>query len=393
MKVTKYSNRKRPWAADYTVINIVSDQKVEKRKRCFFLTKSEAERYLEQMILEYQAALKRPHHKSHSLAEAAQLYLDQHFVRKSKSYKVNEAQRLEYWMAVLGEHRKLEEILPHEIDDVLNALLDAGRAHTTVSKYRALFANFWKFCMKRQLVQHNIVLDVIEVKKRPKRIVKALTEDECNALMAHMSLPARRCFLLLLHLGVRAGELFGGLRKTRRPMMVEDVDWEHDAVHIFSNEAEGYTKGYAERWVPLDDVSRAIFEEAGSGFVVGDADFWWFRHQLETAAERCGIGHANMHQLRHTFCSMQLAAGIPEHVVSAWLGHKDSTITKRYSHLNRVLSEEYRNKILIGESALALVPRNPRIRKHKTPDFALEIKGFTSTSTASPTGFEPVYPP
>lgn len=383
MRVGFTNKKKSPWVADYQVVAVEAGQKISKRVRRYFRTKSEAKDCCDEMTRKYLADLEKPIISTSTIQSVAQMYLDHHFVRKSPNYKSNEAQRLEYWLAVLGPARSPMSIEVTEIENVLSTLLAAGRAHSTVAHYRAIFGSFWKFCLKRKFVDFDIMTDVMEIKKRPKRIIRALTDDQCNQLMAHMGLAAKRCILLFLHLGLRAGELFGDETKGRRPMCVEDVDWDKDAVLVFSNEQEGETKGHAERWLPLDDVTRTIFREAGSGPVVGDAEYWWFRDQMEKAAQRSGLGHATIHQLRHTFCSMNLANGVPEAVVSSWLGHKDSSITKRYTHLNEVLNEEYRDKITIGEMGLAPVPRFSTPSETTTPDFLMEIRGLQKNDLRS----------
>lgn len=51
-------------------------------------------------------------------------------------------------------------------------------------------------------------------------------------------------------------------------------------------------------------------------------------------AERAGIGHWHLHELRHTGASLMLAGGTPLHVVSEVLGHASIAVTKDvYGHL------------------------------------------------------------
>ncbi|MGM9627346.1 MAG: tyrosine-type recombinase/integrase [Faecousia sp.] len=42
----------------------------------------------------------------------------------------------------------------------------------------------------------------------------------------------------------------------------------------------------------------------------------------------------NFHSLRNTFASRRRADGIPEHVISAMLGHKNETTTEKYMRID-----------------------------------------------------------
>jgi integrase len=58
----------------------------------------------------------------------------------------------------------------------------------------------------------------------------------------------------------------------------------------------------------------------------------WYR--VAMAAKRAGIAHCCVHDLRHTYGSMLIAAGADVTYVQRQMGHSDPTVTlKRYAGL------------------------------------------------------------
>jgi len=56
--------------------------------------------------------------------------------------------------------------------------------------------------------------------------------------------------------------------------------------------------------------------------------------RFATLCEAAGLGHRNLHQLRHSAATIMLAQGVPLHEVSEVLGHSSVTVTKDvYGHL------------------------------------------------------------
>jgi len=56
-------------------------------------------------------------------------------------------------------------------------------------------------------------------------------------------------------------------------------------------------------------------------------------HAFHKALEKAGLPRIRIHDLRHSFASNLVTAGVPLNVVQELLGHKDIHMTMVYAHL------------------------------------------------------------
>ena len=161
-----------------------------------------------------------------------------------------------------------------------------------------------------------------------------------HAGLRRMGIMDRAWFLLMLHSGLRTGEV--------RRMRQADLDLDGQRVRIEQS------KGLKDRIVPLSPATvtalRAYLDLRGPA----DSDHVFiYRHQplsvsycyerLRTYAARCGL-RVTPHQLRHSCATLLLNAGAPILTVQTVLGHKHIDTTLGYARLydGTVAADYYR---------------------------------------------------
>jgi integrase len=173
-------------------------------------------------------------------------------------------------------------------------------------------------------------------------IPDTLSDEELHSFLKsfNQSTPiGRRDFamaLCLCRLGLRANEV-ASLRR-------EDVNWHAKTLHLRQ------TKSRRARVLPLpSDVAQAIAEYLLKGRPDTPVKglFVWHqapcceaqgsslvRRAMRRAFERCGLGHARVHILRHTVATRMHRHGIGLKAIADLLGHQSLDTTACYTRVN-----------------------------------------------------------
>jgi integrase len=135
---------------------------------------------------------------------------------------------------------------------------------------------------------------------------------------------------------------YSGVRlEEARCVLWKHVDFDRGIMLVTGN-ATG-TKNSSERTIPLFPALRALLE----GFTKEDRkanspvfDIYTAKEVLRTASKAIGLPkgeHFRHHDMRHFFCSNAIELLIPDHVIAAWLGHKDGGVLVKttYGHLRK----------------------------------------------------------
>lgn len=187
-----------------------------------------------------------------------------------------------------------------------------------------------------------------------RKLTAALTGQPGNQLAALALRLQRAC-------GLRIGEL---------------LDLELDCVHEI-DEAGAWLKVPlgkmdTERMVPLDEETVAVIDEIIAIRSPGrpimhpryrrPAQFLFTHHgrrlaqaalraELDRAAESAGLGHVTSHQLRHTYATALVNAGVSLQALMALLGHVSAEMSLRYGKLfDATVRDEYNRALTLAKT-------------------------------------------
>jgi integrase len=166
--------------------------------------------------------------------------------------------------------------------------------------------------------------------QRPLRVnnrrLRYLSLEEMERLLAGADDVLRPILIAALHTGFRRSELFG--------LTWQDVDFKRGVIRVL------HTKNGERRELPMTDTLRDTLQhlprrlnsdqvfpgKTGHGLVD-------IRKRFHRTLREAGIEGFVFHDLRHTFASHLVMAGVDLMTVKEFLGHKDIKMTLRYAHL------------------------------------------------------------
>ena len=167
--------------------------------------------------------------------------------------------------------------------------------------------------------------------KEPEGRTRWLTVEEIGRLVAACNPYVRPAVVSTLNTGVRRQELLG--------LKVADLDF---ARRILTLQA-AFTKNGERRSIPMN----ATLTETLRPLIIGKAldaavfesrkgePYRSLRTAFATACRKAGITDFRWHDLRHTYASHLVMAGVDLATVKELLGHKSIEMTLRYSHLSQ----------------------------------------------------------
>lgn len=162
----------------------------------------------------------------------------------------------------------------------------------------------------------------------------------------------------------------------------ELLDLELDCIHEIPGQGSWLKvplgKLNSERMIPVDDEVLTLVDRITTIRSCGrpmihprtgaPADFLFTHHgkrlsqnavreELKRAAQTAGLEHITPHQLRHTYATALINAGVSLQALMALLGHVSSQMSLRYAHLfDHTVRTEYERALDLAKSHIGALP-------------------------------------
>ncbi len=284
-----------------------------------------------------------------TFGEAAEQYLASRSTKKAATLRNYRNYLKNYLQPVFG-NIQISCIKESEVEYFLNELFKTERiikkkeknGHVTVrtEKMTAKHCNdivrFAKaVCnvqLKRENIRRNPFTDVelLRETESRKRVIDPMRMPDIEKALAALPVHWRPLFTILALTGMRTGEAFA--------LRWKDIDWEHRTLSISRNRVKGIeddtkTKSSA-RDILLTQRVMNTFNELKKRKVCGLNDYIFVRlngmpfdryvdDPWRRALKKAGIRHRPSIQLRHSYISNCLEAGIDVGFIAKQVGHKN----------------------------------------------------------------------
>lgn len=167
----------------------------------------------------------------------------------------------------------------------------------------------------------------VKLHREENRRLRYLSTEEIRRLIAAAAPHLRPIIIFALNTGCRRGEILN--------LTWDRVDLRHGFIYLTE------TKSGKAREIPINQTLRAVLEKLPRRI---DSDLVFFnpetggrwqelKRSFATACRIAKIQDFRFHDLRHTFASHLVMAGVDLTTVSRLLGHASLTMTLRYAHL------------------------------------------------------------
>ena len=219
----------------------------------------------------------------------------------------------------------------------------------TVNRLLATLKHMFTKAVEWEMVEKKILDKIRRVKLIPEhnRRLRFLSHDECQTLIEKCDPHLRPIVITALNTGMRKGEILS--------LKWDQVDLKHGFILL------EVTKNGERKEIPINEMLRQTLE-ALPRHIKSPYVFWQgeegnpyqdVKRSFNSALKRAGIKDFKFHDLRHTFASHLVMAGVDLTTVKELLGHKSITMTLRYAHLapsHKVKAVDILDKTLNGKS-------------------------------------------
>ena len=239
------------------------------------------------------------------------------------------------------------------IRDWMESLMDKGNTASTINKKLSALRSFYRFSLKRGLVEKDPA-HVVTGPKKSKPLPQFLREGEMDKLLDQLEwgndykdVRARTILLLLYEAGLRRSELIGlndsNIDFNERQLKVTGKRNKQRIIPFGEELAEALSKYIAMRDEQFENSEGAVFLDDKGGRITGAQVYNIVRKNLSLVTS---LKKRSPHVLRHSFATAMLNNGAGLESIKNLLGHESVSTTEIYTHttfeqLKRVYKEAH----------------------------------------------------
>jgi integrase len=250
-------------------------------------------------------------------------------------------------------HLALSDVTADHCEEFIVAQLEAGRGAAAIQLSLGLLRRMLDRAVKERKIPFSPALatqaPAYEAPERP-----VWTDDQARTFLTYADRDRLAGgWWLVLH-GLRRGEILG--------LQWEDIDFAHGLLTIHQARVRSGKETYIEktksergnRTLPIPDQllhrlselklrQEIEAQEAGpaytfSGYAVADEAGLpvapeWFSRRWRYLVRGAGLPAIRLHDGRHASNTLLAAAGVPDHIRAAWLGHTTAVNNSVYTHV------------------------------------------------------------
>lgn len=233
---------------------------------------------------------------------------------------------IELWKRELGNPQVIEMRQQRIQRFLVKHMEDNNLTTATHNRHLAMLASMFNKGIQWRLVVDNPARGIKPLRENGARL-RFLDQDEIRRLLAAASERFRPILTVALHTGMRRGEIMH--------LQWSEVDLRNRVLRVCES------KSGKQRTIPLDETLHGTLRGLTSRFKKGlvfpspvTGNPWTdFRRQFRNATKKAQIDDFRFHDLRHTFASHLVMAGVDVKTVQELLGHASVVMTMKYSHL------------------------------------------------------------